>query len=77
MENKKTELIRFRCTPDLRTAIELACQRSGMTITEFMEVSSNLLCDYIITNASPTSLRRISDYGAEYARNELRITERI
>lgn len=74
MENKKTELVRFRCTPNLRTAIEMACQRSGMTITEFMEVSADLLCDYLMANASPTDLRRINEYGSEYARNELKIT---
>lgn len=75
MDSKKSELVRFRCTPELRNAIELSCQRSGMSITEFMEVSSGLLCDYLIANASPADLRRINEYGSEYARKELKIVE--
>lgn len=75
MDSKKSELVRFRCTAELRNAIELSCQRSGMSITEFMEVSSALLCDYLIANASPSDLRRINEYGADYARKELKIVE--
>ena len=29
MDNKKTELIRFRCTENLRNAVLLGCQRTG------------------------------------------------
>lgn len=75
MDSKKSELVRFRCTPELRNAIELSCQRSGMNITEFMEVSSQLLCDYLIANATTSNLRRINEYGAEFARKELKIVE--
>lgn len=75
MDSKKSELVRFRCTPELRNAIELSCRRSGMSITEFMEVSSQLLCDYLIANATPSNLRRINEYGAEFARKELKIAE--
>ena len=77
MDSKKSELVRFRCTPELRNAIELSCQRSGMSITEFMEVSSHLLCDYLIANVTPSNLRRINEYGAEFARKELKIVEEL
>ena len=76
MDNKKTELIRFRCTENLRNAVLLGCQRSGMNITEFIETAAELMVDYTIHNAHPNEMRLINRYGVDFARNELQIIMR-
>lgn len=76
MDNKKTELIRFRCTENLRNAVLLGCQRTGMNISEFLETAAELMIDYTIHNARPDEMRMINRYGVEFARNELQIVMR-
>ena len=76
MDNKKTELIRFRCTENLRNAVLLGCQRTGMNISEFLETAAELMVDYTIHNARPDEMRMINRYGVEFARNELQIVMR-
>lgn len=74
--DKKTELMRFRCTENLRNAVLLGCQRSGMNISEFLETAAELMVDYTIHNARPNEMRLINQYGVEFARNELQIVMR-
>ena len=76
MENRKTELIRFRCTQNLRNAVLLGCQRSGMNISEFLETAAELMVDYTIHNARPNEMRLINKYGIDFAKNELQIVMR-
>lgn len=76
MDNKKTELIRFRCTENLRNAVILGCQRSGMNISEFIETAAELMVDFTIHNARPNEMRLINQYGVEFAKNELQIVMR-
>lgn len=76
MDNRKTELIRFRCTENLRNAVLLGCQRSGMNISEFIETAAELMVDYTIHNALPNEMRLINRYGVDFARNELQIIMR-
>ena len=76
MGNKKTELIRFRCTENFRNAVLLGCQRTGMNISEFIETAAELMIDYTIHNARPDEMRMINRYGVEFARNELQIVMR-
>ena len=76
MIDKKTELIRFRCTENLRNAVLLGCQRTGMNISEFIETAAELMVDYTIHNARPNEMRLINRYGADFARNELQIIMR-
>ena len=74
--NPKTELIRFRCTENLRNAVLLGCQRTGMNISEFIETAAELMVDYTIHNARPNEMRLINRYGVDFARNELQIIMR-
>lgn len=76
MDNRKTELIRFRCTENLRNAVLLGCQRSGMNISEFIETAAELMVDYTIHNARPNEMQLINRYGVDFARNELQIIMR-
>lgn len=76
MDNRKTELIRFRCTQNLRNAVLLGCQRSGMNISEFLETAAELMADYTIHNARPNEMRLINQYGVDFAKNELQIIMR-
>lgn len=76
MDNRKTELIRFRCTENLRNEVLLGCQRSGMNISEFLETAAELMVDYTIHNARPNEMRLINRYGVDFARNELQIIMR-
>lgn len=76
MDNRKSALIRFRCTENLRNAVLLGCQRSGMNISEFIETAAELMVDYTIHNARPNEMRLINKYGVDFAKNELQIVMR-